>query len=224
MNTQLTRLELPADLVETKALIEWASFSVTCDAEVEAAGGAIKEIEGRIKAIKAKQEELFGPLKAAIRDFEAKVRSVTDPLKAVSAALRQRIATLWNNRQVELERQAKAKREQDLIDEKARLDAATALAAATGNGLAEVDNRTRNVERLETKPVEVSQTVKTSGYTMAQTKYWDWRVTDKSKIPLEYLEPDAPAFNKLARSYEKLQPKPEIPGIEFFQASRVQLS
>jgi hypothetical protein len=220
---QKTELQLPAELSNIQPFQHWGSFIVKSEADVELAGGAIKEIEGQLKAIKAKQTELFGPLKKAIRDFEEKVREVTGPLTILSKTLRGRVTFFWNEREAKLKAEAEAKRKADLAEEKRKQKAAEALAMTTGDetALKEVEQRTRNVAKLETTPVKVSQTVKTSSFTLAQSKVGRWRVIDEKLIPDEFWILDEKALNKLAKGR-----KPEsvdIPGIEFYEEKHTNL-
>lgn len=215
-----TRLEMPAELTQTAALLKWGSFEVAREADVELAGAALVEIEGRLKAIKAKQTELFGPLKKAIREFEARTRDdLTNPLQIVADTLRRRIGSFWSKRRAELEAEARRKHEAQLAEEKRKREEAMKLAVITGSdeALAAADQRRKNVARLEAKQPEVSQTV---GHT-AEMRIWCWRLVDPKKVPAKYLIIDEKALNKLAKGYNK-QPV-EIPGVEFYQESRVTL-
>lgn len=220
MNEKQLQLSLPPELANLGPFQHWATFNVTTEAEVELAGGGIKEIEDQLKAIKKKQTELFGPLKNAIRDFEARVREVTNPLQILSRTLRSRVTAFWDEREARLKAEAEKQRERLLEDEKAKLSEAESLAMVTGDEAAmkEADQRARNLERLEKTPVKVSQTVRSSAFTMAQSKAWKWKLVDRSKVPAEFWILDEKKLNALARS--RKTDSIDVPGIEFYQETR----
>ena len=220
---QTTDLQIPVELSDTRSLMSWGSFEIKHQADVEIASTALKEVEGRLKAIKAKQVELFGPLKKAIRDLELKVKDITNPLEIISGALRDRIGKFWDARQKQLEAEARAKREADLAEERRKAAEAMTLAMSFGSEAAmkEVEQRDRNVAKLETKEVVVSQTVRTSEITIAQMRVWCWKIVDEKLIPREYLIVDEKKLNAVAKKSSEMAV--EIPGIEFYQESRVVL-
>ena len=221
MNETQTQLQLPEELTNIAPFQHWATFPVKTDGDVELAGGAIKEIADQLKKVKAKQTELFGPLKKAIKDFEEKVREVTSPLDILSRTLRGRVTAFWDEREATLRAEAKKQREADLAAETAKQEAAQALAMTTGDekALKEADQRSRNIEKLETKPLDVSQTVRSSAFTMAQSKAWKWKLVNPKLVPKDFWILDEKALNKIARSQKKDQPF-DVPGIEFYQESR----
>lgn len=220
---QAARLELPAELTHTQDLMRWASFEVSTEAHLELAGQAVKEIDGRLKAIKAKQTEIFGPLKKAIREFEVRVRDVTAPLETVSRTLRDRIQKFWDARQRKLEEDALAERARRMEEEQKKRDAAATLAVVTGDDDAaeEAVRRDANVRRMEETPVDVRQTVRTSTFTMAQAKVWTWKVVDIAKVPREYLVIDEKRLNAIAKRFG--DERVDVPGVEFTLTSRAVL-
>lgn len=225
--TQAVKLSLPEDLKNIKPLMTWADFPVKNETDQECAVAAMVEIKGRIKAIEEKQKELFGPLKTAIRDFEVRVRDdLLNPLKIIRDTLNGRVITFWDAREARLQQEAREAREKQLAEERAAAERAEALAMTTGNveAMSEMIIRAKNVERLESKPVEVSQTVKTTGGTLAQVKIWAWKIVDESKVPGEFWMIDEKKLNACARRMGAAGgPETDIPGVEFFQKTRTSL-
>lgn len=214
-------IQIPTELKEIKPFYDWETFPVTNESEMELAGQALSEINGRIKAVENWRKEATGPIKQGIKVIEDSCRSITDPLKKIDSILRGKVQGFMNARQRFLEEEARKKREKEIALEKARAFEAAKTAMTTDSEVAatEAIQRQENVTRLESRPVAVSQTVRSSNFTMAQTKVWTWEITDEAKVPREYLIIDEKRINTLARSFEETPV--EIPGITFKQESRI---
>jgi hypothetical protein len=211
-------LEIPAELSDNALLLEKANFQVTKEADVELALAWVVEAENRIAAVTG----VISPIRKSIRDLEERARNITRPLKTVADTLRNRVAKFWDDRQAKLDAEEKAKRDAEAEEEKKRLDQAMKVAVATGDekAMTEVANREKNLEKLK-QPVEVSQTVRTRGFTGSQAKFWDWKVIDESKVPKDFWILDEKKLNRIAKGYGKT--KELVPGIEFSERSRVVL-
>jgi hypothetical protein len=230
MNTEIkippTLLALPAELQENRGLLRWADFQVKTVTDQELAVGGMAEIKGRIKAIEHCEDQLFGPIKDHIKNFETWVREHhLKPLKITLDSLNVRVISFWNARQAKLEAEARAAREKKLAEERELARKASELAATTGNeeAINEMVQRNQNVEKLEAAPVEVSQTVRTTAGTLSQTRNWTWRVLDEAIVPRQYFVLDAKKLNAEARVRAKGEPATAIPGIEFYQETRTSL-
>lgn len=219
-----TQLQLPPELSDIQLFHSWEATPVTCEADVETAGEYIDTIGKHLKAVKLKQDELFGPLKRAIRDFEVKVKdSVTDPLKKIELSLRGKVQVYWNAEQQRKDAEEKQRREEAAAKLKAEAEQNMETAMETGSSVAAetAARQIRLVEKLETAPVDVKQTVRTSTFTMAQNKIWTWKVTNESLVPRGWLILDEKKLNAVAKTFEKAPL--EVPGIEFYQESRVSM-
>lgn len=217
------KLEIDQQLLDMRGFHSWASFEVTKQHDAEVCAERLGIIAQHRKQIETQRDKVIKPLKEATRAFEAMVRDALRPLNHIDEILRHRLSKFMDNRQRELEAEAKAKREAALAAEKAMAKEAMNLAIETGSEVAtaEVEQRAKNIERLSENPIDVRQTLRLERTTVAQALVWEWKVTDESKIPREYLVIDELQLNKLARCYSKLDPKPEIPGIEFQQKTRL---
>lgn len=214
---------LPPELTDASPFEAYRELEVTNDTQVEYAGQIIKEVSQRLKAIEAKRLEVVGPIKKGIAKFEALCRDARRPLEAVSESLRGKIQVFWDSRQASLLKEAQTQRIADLEIEKTKLQDAihTAMTFDSEDALKEAQQRAKNIERLESNPVEVSQTVRSQSFTLAQSQVWKWRIADASQIPDAFWVLDEKLVNATARAYGKTPV--QIPGIEFYQESKTVL-
>lgn len=213
-------MALPPEVRDIKSFYRLEALQVRNDAEAELAGQALKEVKQRIKVVEDKRKEVVGPIKQGIAAFEALCREVTGPLREIDRALRAKVEHFWQARQKQLEEEARKKREAELEEERRRQAEAIDTAMETGSTAAmkEAEQREKNVARLEAKPVQVKQTLRSSTFTMAQAKRVVWKVSDLAKVPREYLVVDEKKLNSIAKRYK--QERVEIPGIEFSEVSK----
>lgn len=215
------QLRLPPEVADIRSFYALEALEVKDAASEVAAGEAIKTISGKIKIIKAKQEELFGPLKRAVREFEQKVKDSTlDPLTRIDKKIRASLGAYWDAQHAAKEAEEKKLREEKAaaLREEARLQAEIAMDTGSETALETAQRKDKAAEKLETRPVEVSQTLRTSGFTAAQTRPWEWEIVDEKLIPREYLCVDEKKLNEAKRKYDKTPV--EIPGVKFLQKSR----
>lgn len=213
------KLSLPPELTEIRSFYQWETFAIQTDADLEAVAMARKEIANRIKVVEAKRKEVTGPIKQGIRAFELMCNSVTDPLEEIARILKSKTDSFLDARRARIEAEAKAKRDAELAEQKAKADEALKTAVTTGSTVAmeEAAQRQKNVERIESNTERASQTLRTSGVTMADRLVWRWKVTDLDKVPRNYFILDEKTLNSLAKGY-KANPV-AIEGIIFYQES-----
>ncbi len=224
-------LQIAEDLTNITHIMKWAQFPVKTESDTELAVGAMAEVKTRTTHLYDEMDRRWGNEKRALRkllkmitDYEKGVEeAVVKPITIVSKTLKTRIEQFWVGRQAKLEAEAKAAHERAKTEEAEKLKRATELATTTGNtdAITEMMQRERNVEKMDKKEVKVSQTIRTGGATLAQTKVWKWRVIDPQAIPGSFMIIDEKQINGIARGYSKRPEK--IPGIEFYQEVRSSL-
>lgn len=217
----MNEMSLPPELTEIQPLLKWKEFKIENEAHLEFAGAALAEIKGRLNKIDAARTAVTAPIKKGITTFEAMCRRYTDPLKEVDAFLRQSVSKYMTDRQKEKDEAARKIREAQIAEEKKLLAEASKAAAKTGSDAAmdEVVRRETNVEALKVKPLDNSQTVRSTGFTMAETRTWKWKVVDLNLVPREFLTVDEDMLNKLCKNKDLDKKNLRLPGLEFFEVS-----
>lgn len=219
-----TKLEIDKQLLDLRAFHNWAGFEIKTQNDATICGERLAVIATHRKQIELQRDKVLKPLKQAVRAFEDMVREALRPLNHIDELLRHRLASFMDAQHKQLEAEAAAKRAAELAAEKSKAREAMALAIETGSAVAteEVEQRTKNVARLEDRPIEVRQTIRLEGATVSQMRVWEWSVADEAKIPREFFILDEKKLNAIAKSYSK-NPV-EVPGITFEQKTRLSVA
>ena len=170
-----------------------------------------------IKALKKMVEEKLSPLvKAAYDSWKKQVafkKEHDDPLNDAEAVVKAKMNTYLfelerkrqeeeTRRQAEAQKAAEAQAEQDALLMEATGDEEAAEAVRAAPVVAPV---------VAIAPVEKPQGITTQDA-------WLFRVTDSSKIPLEYMEPNLKAIGAVVRA---LKEATKIPGIVVYSEKRM---
>lgn len=208
------------EVEDLKPFRAFETIQVACDADLVIAADTIKEVRARRKAIENFHQEMVGPFKKSIRAFEERLRGPRQFLEGLEDAIKRKMEAYWDS-------QRQAKLEQEQKSRAAEIEAAKQLAnenlevaIRTGSDSAKEAalNFDKQAERLESKPLNLSQTVRTPNATIAQRLVWEWELVDISKVPRELFILDEKQLTFIARCFDS---KPmDIPGIAFKQVSR----
>lgn len=178
-----------------------AEITVTDQASYEAAGEILREIAARKKAIKDKFAE---PKKTAAAAHKAICNLENELLANVTAReseIRQKMTVFWQAEQQRIAAEQERKRKE--AEEMARI-------AMEAEASGDTETAAEAVAIAAVTEASVTEAPKAAGVSMREV--WEAVVTDKSKVPLEYMEVNMSALNAVARA-TKGQIK--IPGISF---------
>lgn len=205
---------------DIKPFYRFESIEIKTQADCENAALGLKEIATRLKQAAAWHKEVVGPIKAGIKAFEQRLHQVTDPLESIQASVKRKLEMFWDSQRVLKEAEEAKKRAAEIEAAKQIAHENLELAAATGSATAieAAQNFSKRAEMLKEAPLDLSQTIRTTGATVAQSTVWQWSVVDETQIPRQYFKLDESALNQAAKSYGKTPVT--IPGIEFKQVSR----
>jgi hypothetical protein len=168
-----------------EALAYLKSYVVETPEDYTNAAAMVQTFKGQFDALEAERRELTDPLNATIKKINEKVKPATTFL---DTAIRLLKAAMGAFQIREEERQRKA------LEEAAELAKSGEVAAATV-ALARVE----------------SEMPKVAGMTSRED--WDFEITDESKLPREFLQPN----EKAIRAFIKAAKKPDaIPGVRAF--------
>lgn len=198
------------------------NLDVNNDFDAELASNFLKECANCKKIVEDYKDEKVRPQKRILADIEAKCREALFPVTQADKIVREKLAKWMDRVREQKKAEFEAARIKQLEDTKALLAQKEADELLNGTPDTLIPLVQASVNALENTTADhMRQTVKTCGATVAQSLVWEWGIEDMRLIPLEYLTVDELQLNKLARSYDKLNPKPEIPGIAFTQVTRV---
>ncbi len=212
------------DIEDVKPFYNYESIKVECDADLTVAAQALKEIKTRLGAITAWHKEVVGPIKQGIKAFEERLNVPKGILVRLEGIIKGNMERYWDAQRQQVLLAEQQRRAAEVAAAKQLADENLQSAMSTGSEVAkEAALRfDKHAERLEAKPLDVSQTVRTGTVTIAQRLVWEWEVVDISKVPRELLILDEKAINQVAKTYSE---KPiEIPGIVFKQVSRASVA
>lgn len=178
-----------------------AEIAITNQQSYEAAGELLRNIAAVKKAIKAKFEE---PKKKAAEAHKAICNIENEMLQQVTwreQEIRQKMTAYSEAEQRRIAAEAERKRKE--AEEKAKF-----AMEAEAAGETEMAQEATIMAALEQSSVTVAP--KAAGISMREV--WEAVVTDKSKVPLEYMEVNLSALNSIARATKGTL---NIPGIQF---------
>lgn len=214
------QIQTRPDIEDVKPFYNYEAIKVTCDADLTTAAQALKEIKSRYKAIEDWRKEVVGPIKQGIKAFEDRVRIPKDILERLEGIIKGRMESYWDAQRQQVLEVERQRRQAEIEAAKQLANENLDTAMSTGSEVAKeaAIRFDQHAERLETKPLDVSQTVRAGNVTVAQSLVWEWEIVDLSKVPRELLVLDEKTINGVAKNYNE---KPiEIPGIVFKQVSR----
>lgn len=199
MNENPTNYELEAR--NELAKMPGAEITVTDQASYEAAGEILRNIAKVKKAIK---EKFADPKKKAQEAHKAICNLENEMLQQVTwreNEIRQKMTVFYEAEQKRIAAEAERKRKE--AEEMARLAMEAEETGDTETAM-EAVAVAANIES------NVTYTPKASGVSMREV--WEAVVTDKSKVPLEYMEVNLSALNAVARATKGTL---QIPGVKF---------
>ena len=202
--------------VVSSVVAQAQSITVETGEDYELACMFLQGIAGKKKQV----EDVFGPIvrKAheAHKEACAQMKKFTDPLAVAEMEVKRKVI-VFRDEQERLRRQeeqrqaeiARKEQEQRAIDEAAQLEA---------NGEKELAEIVLQDAASAPAPVAVvpSFVPKSSG--ISGRVEWDFRVTDETKIPREYLMVNLVAIRAVVKAQKSMA---KIPGVQVFQKSNI---
>lgn len=182
---------------------------VSDEASYAGALQALQEVRTLQKELEAKRKELTQPLDARKREIMAMYKPADDACAAADFALVS-ATSKWSReqeaarRKVEQEAAARAERERQRAEAKAE--------EYREKGREDKADEWETKARFTPAPVVASNVPKVAGVSMRDE--WKFEVTDKAKLPLNYLTPNEVAIGKVVAA---LKEEHGIPGIRVWK-------
>lgn len=209
--------------VESYRIDEQAKLITITDAvSYDTAVTFLKEVNNKLKDFKAQREKYIKPMKDSIKAIDERLKEPIKLLEDTDATLRQKLnAYLSEVRKREEERLAleRKKREEEAIKQLDNLEQAKSQAGEYD----EVTQKAiqRSIENQQNKAIEATVTqdnINLSTSSASVSMVWDFEVTDKSQLPLEFLKVDEVAIRNAIRNGTR-----EIAGVNIFQKPQLSL-
>lgn len=194
---------------------KYESLVIASDGDAKFVTERCIEIKEHMDATEEHRTKYTKPLDALKASMIEDERKITGPLKIIRQILDKKLV-LWTVSQEEIRRKAaEEKRAADLKaleeEKKAQLEIAMKLDdAKAAEAVYEIE---KNVARLESKPIEVINTIKSDLGSAGIRGNWKFKVLDSNLVPREFLMVDEVKIGKHVREHKE---KASIPGIETF--------
>lgn len=185
-------IDVQADYEQAARLMSWTKNNLKQGEAITKP--FVKSAHEAHKAAKAWENELLQPLKDAYEIARKK-------------------STTWYTAQerIRLEKERQAREEAEAIEEanKKAIEEVAKEAEKEGDIAKAEEIRAKKEEVFI--PVAKEESVKVAGQSYRSN--WKARITDKSKIPLEFMEPNMQKLNAFAREFKE---ESQLPGVGFY--------
>ena len=201
---------------KTDIVKQSTALTITTQSDCELATGVLKEIKG----LRAQIAETFSPIvQAAHATWKKAIEQRDGHDKPLALAE----ATIKNKMGAYLAEQERQRREAEAKAQAEAQRAAEEQAAAEAMALEEM-GETEAAQAVVAAPVvapvvTIKPTPKPTG--IATALIWKFRITDASKIPLQYMVPNEQAIGAVVRA---LKDKTQIAGVEVYAENCVRVS
>ncbi len=221
MDNLMTTLE-PMQ-IESYRIDEQAKLiSITDAVSYDSAIRFLKEVNTKLKDFKSQREKYIKPMKDSIKAIDEKLKEPIKLLEETDTTLREKLNSYLSEvRKREEERLIleRKKAEEDAIREIDKLEQTKAQAGEYDEVTQKAIQRT--IENKQNKAIEatvLNDKINLSTNSASVSMVWDFEVTDKSSLPLEYLKIDEVAIRNAVRNGER-----NIPGVKIYQKPQLSL-
>lgn len=216
-NTTIVVKQIPADISNIRPFYEFENINITCRDEFETASAYFLQTKAHLKLVEAERVKITGPLNQALKNTNDLFKRISDPLNKIKDKLNAKMGVFADGERKKLEEQKKA----ELAAQKAKFEADAkeakkdAVELGSETALEAATTLQKRADEIDTENVEVKQTVRLGSIgTMAERRVWQFKVTDPTLVPREYLMIDEKKLNSVKKEFGEGQK--QIPGIEFY--------
>ena len=209
--------------IESYRIDEQAKLiSITDAVSYDSATRFLKEVNAKLKDFKSQREKYIKPMKDSIKAIDDKLKEPIKLLEDTDTTLREKLnAYLSEVRRQEEQRLVleRKKAEEEALKEIDHLEDAKRYAGEYDEVTQKAIQRT--IENKQNKAIEATvldNKINLSTNSASVSMVWAFEVTDKSKLPLEYLKVDEVAIRNAIRNGER-----DIAGVKIFQKPQLSL-
>lgn len=214
----LEPMQVESFRIDERAKLITVSDAVSYDNAVK----FLKEVNTKLKDFKAQREKYIKPMKESIKAIDDKLKEPIKLLEDTDVTLREKLNNYLSEvRKQEEQRLAleRKKAEEDAIKEIDHLEDAKRYAVEYDEVTQKAIQRT--IENKQNRAIEATalqDKINLSTSSASVSMVWDFEVTDKSQLPLEYLKVDEVAIRNAIRNGERT-----ISGCNIFQKPQLSL-
>ncbi len=222
MDTELM-LALEPMQIESYRIDERAKLVTVTDAiSYDRAVDFLKEVNTKMKDFKAQREKYIKPMKDSIKAIDDKLKEPIKLLEDTEATLREKLNAYLAEVQKQEEERLAIERKQAEDNALKEIDGLENMKTQAS----EFDDVTqkaiqRTIENKQNRAIEATalqEKINLSTSSASVSMVWDFEVTDKSQLPLEYLKVDEVAIRNAIRNGWR-----KIPGVKIFQKPQLSL-
>ena len=216
--TTLEPMQIESYRIDEQAKLILITDAVSYDSAVR----FLKEVNTKLKDFKSQREKYIKPMKDSIKAIDEKLKEPIKLLEDIDTTLREKLNSYLSEvRKREEERLIleRKKAEEDAIREIDKLEQTKAQAGEYDEVTQKAIQRT--IENKQNKAIEatvLNDKINLSTNSSSVSMVWDFEVTDKSSLPLEYLKIDEVAIRNAVRNGER-----NIPGVKIYQKPQLSL-
>ena len=189
--------EITALQPQAKHAVTYAtSLEVTSDKDYTAALEEGKKIKNYLNVVIARKEIITKPMYASYKSIVSLFKTLEDPANDALSMIRSKM-TAFHNEKLQKEEAERAK-----------------IAAKVESGYIKPETAMKKSEEVEV----TEKTSKTETATATMRTVMKWRVSDKSKIPLQFMEPNMTAIKASFRAGTPVE------GVEQYEEQELAIS
>jgi hypothetical protein len=210
----------PQALRNAADFLRYADLVVATEKDAGDVSDCRQEIKEKLKEIEKTRKSFTEPMLEAKRRIDDEAKRISAPWEAIVRSLDQKLIA-WHRSQEEIRiAQEKKRREEEMLKLEAQRQADLELAMATGDEKAaeNVVEIEKNLERLETKPIEINNATRTGYATTYLQERWTFEVVDAKLVPRDFLVVDETKLQKYATANKETA---AVPGVRFFQKAQI---
>lgn len=216
----MNEIEFPREFTEVERYKTFTTMTIKSEADAGFVVDKRKEVKDQINGIEKTRKSFTEPLLESKKRIDQQAKNLSLPLEAVLGVLNHKLLE-WNDSQEQIRIEAaKKKREAELValaEEKKRQQEAAFISDSQDAADAVVQIET-NMERLETKPIEISTNTRTTWANAYVSTYWVYEIIDANLVPDNFWILDESAIRKYMMA---LKEKAVLPGVKFTQKKRM---
>lgn len=208
-------VEKPSFDLDISPFKKYEALTIASDSDAKFVTERCIEIKKLIDATEDQRTKYTRPLDDIKKSMIEDERKITNPLKLIRQILDNKLV-VWTESQEAIRRKfAEIKRAEELkaleAEKKAQLEIAMKVDdTKAADAVAEIE---KNVARLEAKPIEVSNTIRTDAGSSGIQGHWKFKVIDSALVPREFLMVDEVKLGQYVRANKE---KASVPGVETY--------
>lgn len=214
----LEPMQIESYRIDERAKLISVSDAVSYDSAVL----FLKEVNTKLKDFKAQREKYIKPMKDSIKAIDDKLKEPIKLLEDTDTTLREKLNNYLSEVRKQEEQRLALERKKAEDEAIAKIDNLEALKSQAGE-YDEVTQKAiqRTIEMKQNTAIEATalqEKINLSTNSASVSMVWDFEVTDKSKLPLEYLKVDEVAIRNAIRNGER-----NIAGVNIYQKPQISL-